>query len=84
MYISKIFKFDYETAIPLIYQSGSRNLPVAMVVAISSFKNQAVLGVAACMLSQFPISALFYKIISRYSLPRHISRISDRNETSPK
>lgn len=84
IYVSRIFKFDYETAIPLIYQSGSRNLPVAMVVAISSFKNQAVLGVAACMLAQFPISALFYSIISRYSLPRHINRISDRTENSPK
>jgi hypothetical protein len=36
-----------------------------MVIAITSFGSQAVLGVAACTLTQFPVSALFYSLISR-------------------
>jgi hypothetical protein len=39
-----------------------------MVVALTSFKNQAVLGVAACILSQFPVSALFYSVLFRSSI----------------
>jgi ACR3 family arsenite efflux pump ArsB len=68
LYISRISKFNSETAIPIIFQNGSKNLPVAMVVALTSFKNQAVLGVAACILSQFPVSALFYSTLFRSSI----------------
>jgi len=71
LYVSKVFRLKYEIAVPLIYQNGSRNLPVAMVIALTSFKTQAILGVAACMLAQFPVSALFYTIISRFSLTNH-------------
>jgi len=71
LYVSKVFRLKYEIAVPLIYQNGSRNLPVAMVIALTSFKTQAILGVAACMLAQFPVSALFYTIISRFSLTPH-------------
>jgi ACR3 family arsenite efflux pump ArsB len=65
MYVARLFRFSYEKAIPLIYENGSRNLSLAMVVAITSFKGQAVLGVAACILAQFPVSALFYAILRR-------------------
>ncbi|HEB31128.1 MAG TPA: arsenic resistance protein [Spirochaetes bacterium] len=66
IFVSRLFNFPYETAIPLIYQNGSKNLSVAMVVAITSFKSQAVLGVAASILAQFPASAFFYSISIRY------------------
>jgi len=65
--ISRIFRLKYDIAIPLIYQNGAKNLSIAMVVAITSFKSQAALGVAACILAQFPVSALFYTLISRYN-----------------
>jgi ACR3 family arsenite efflux pump ArsB len=64
-YITRLFHFNRETSVPLIYQNGSKNLPIAMVIAISTFESRAILGVAACILAQFPISALFYSIISR-------------------
>jgi ACR3 family arsenite efflux pump ArsB len=64
-YITRLFRFDYPTSIPLIYQNGSKNLPIAMVITITTFEQRAILGVAACILAQFPISALFYSIISR-------------------
>jgi len=65
IYVARAFQLSYEKSIPLVYQCGSRNLSVAMVVALSSFKNQAALGVAACMLSQLPVASLFFMIISR-------------------
>jgi ACR3 family arsenite transporter len=68
VYVTRLFKLNQERAIPLIYENGSRNLSIAMVVAITSFKGQAVLGVAACILAQFPISALFYAILRRRSM----------------
>jgi predicted Na+-dependent transporter len=66
--MTRLFKRSYEKAIPLIYENGSRNLSIAVVVAITSFKDQAILGVAACILAQFPISALFYTILKRHSM----------------
>jgi ACR3 family arsenite efflux pump ArsB len=65
LYITKLFRFNHETSIPLIYQNGTKNLPIAMVIAITTFESRAILGVAACILAQFPISALFYSIFSR-------------------
>ncbi len=64
-YITRLCQFDREPSVPLIYQNGSKNLPIAMVIAITTFESRAILGVAACILAQFPISALFYSIISR-------------------
>jgi ACR3 family arsenite efflux pump ArsB len=64
-YIARLFRFGREISIPLIYQNGSKNLPIAMVIAITTFESRAILGVAACILAQFPISALFYSIFSR-------------------
>jgi ACR3 family arsenite efflux pump ArsB len=63
----KLFRFSYENAVPLVYQNGTKNLSVAMVIAITSFESRSALGVAACILVQFPISALFYSLISRHS-----------------
>jgi ACR3 family arsenite efflux pump ArsB len=77
IYISKLFKFQYETSIPLIYQNGSKNLSIAVVIAVTSFKIQAVLGVAACILAQFPTAALFYSVITRlFNQENQKSRVS--------
>jgi hypothetical protein len=35
-----------------------------MVIALSTFESRTILGVAACMLAQFPISALFYSLFA--------------------
>ena len=75
IFVSRLFNFQYETAIPLIYQNGSKNLSVAMVVAITSFESQAALGVAASILAQFPASALFYSVSIRYLRKRRIDRV---------
>jgi len=76
--ITRLFKLDYDISIPLIYQNGSKNLSIAMVVAITSFKSQAILGVAACILAQFPVSSLFYTLIARY----HPTRIEEIKKKS--
>jgi predicted Na+-dependent transporter len=62
----KICGFGYESAIPLAFQNGTKNLAVAMVIAVTSFERWSALGVAACILAQFPVSALFYSLISRH------------------
>ncbi len=64
-FMIKVFDFDYQTSVPLLFQNGSKNLPVAMVITLSTFQSQAMLGVAACVLVQFPISALFYSVIRK-------------------
>jgi ACR3 family arsenite efflux pump ArsB len=64
-YITRLFRFNRETSVPLIYQNGSKNLPIAMVIAITTFESRTILGVAACILAQFPISALFYSLFAR-------------------
>jgi ACR3 family arsenite efflux pump ArsB len=68
--LTRIFRINEEQSIPLIYENGTRNLSIAMVVAITTFRGEAILGVAACILSQFPVAALFYSILrksGRYS-----------------
>jgi ACR3 family arsenite efflux pump ArsB len=62
-----LLNFSKETSIALIFQNGSKNLPIAMVIALSTFGSQAMLGVAACVLAQFPISALFFTLYMRFS-----------------
>ncbi len=57
-------KMSYENSIPIVYENATKNLPLAMVVALTTFNEQAILGVAACMLVQFPISAFFFNIIN--------------------
>ena len=63
--LTRLFRIRREQSIPLIYENGTRNLSIAMVVAITTFRGEAALGVAACILSQFPIAALFYTILRR-------------------
>jgi hypothetical protein len=36
-----------------------------MVIALSTFQGQVMLGVAAAVLTQFPVSALFYMVFTR-------------------
>ena len=60
-----LFRIKAEQSIPLIYENGTRNLSIAMVMAITTFRGEATLGVAACILSQFPVAALFYAILRR-------------------
>lgn len=71
--ITALFKLDREISVPLIYQNGSKNLSIAMVIVITTFETRAILGVAACVLAQFPISALFYTIfVRRYESGRYV------------
>jgi ACR3 family arsenite efflux pump ArsB len=75
-YITRLFKFDLQTSVPLIYQNGAKNLPIAMVIALSTFESRTILGVAACMLAQFPISALFYSLFAnRWNSAQRIEHV---------
>ncbi len=62
LFAARTAKISYESTIPIIYENATKNLPLAMVVALTSFNEHAILGVAACMLVQFPISAFFFNI----------------------
>jgi ACR3 family arsenite efflux pump ArsB len=62
-----LLKLSRSTSIALVFQNGSKNLPIAMVIALSTFESQAMLGVAACVLAQFPISALFFTLYMKSS-----------------
>jgi ACR3 family arsenite efflux pump ArsB len=64
-FMIKVFDLDYQTSVGLLFQNGTKNLPVAMVITLSTFRSQAMLGVAACVLVQFPISALFFSVIRK-------------------
>ncbi len=64
-FMIKVFDFDYRTSVGLLFQNGTKNLPVAMVITLSTFQSQVMLGVAACVLVQFPISALFYSVVRK-------------------
>ncbi|MFW6138636.1 MAG: arsenic resistance protein, partial [Spirochaetota bacterium] len=44
LYLTRLFRLEYHTSIPLVYENATKNLPIAMAVAISSFQNQTVLG----------------------------------------
>lgn len=57
----KILKIEYPKAIPLIFGTATKNLSIAMALAVTAFGPQALLGVVACSLFQMPLASLFYK-----------------------
>jgi len=58
----KIIRIKYSQAIPLIFGTGTKNLSIAMALAVTTFGPQALLGVVACSLFQMPLASVFYKI----------------------
>ncbi len=65
--LCRFMKLDYAQSIPLIYGTGTKNLSIAIALAITAFSNSpyVVLGVVFCFIIQMPLASVFYKVIPR-------------------
>ena len=62
----KVLKIKYEKAVPIVYATGTKNLSIAMALAIIAFGPQAILGIIGCSIFQMPIASLYYKRMLKY------------------
>lgn len=58
----KFLKQSHDNAIPITYGFSTKNLSIAMGLAIAAFGPMALLGVVPCMLFQMPFASIWYKI----------------------
>ncbi len=63
----KILKEPHEKAIPITYGFSTKNLSIAMGLAIAAFGPMALLGVVPCMLFQMPFASIWYKLFSKFA-----------------
>ncbi len=64
--VSKLFGLNYENSIPVIYGGGTKNLSIAIALAIAAFPHtNVVLGVIACFMVQMPIASVFFRIVPK-------------------
>ena len=61
----KVFKIPHEKSIPITYGFATKNLSIAMGLAIAAFGPMALLGVVPCILFQMPFASLWYKIFEK-------------------
>jgi len=61
----KVLKEPHDKAIPITYGFSTKNLSIAMGLAIAAFGPLALLGVVPCMLFQMPFASIWFKIFSR-------------------
>ena len=73
----KWLKIPYGKAIPLIFGTATKNLSIAMALAVTTFGPQALLGVIACSLFQMPLASLFYKWYLKYKQELNIEPITE-------
>jgi len=57
--------FDYDSNIAITYSSGMKNLPIAMSIAITSFKEISALPIAVGFIFQMITAVGFYRIFRR-------------------
>jgi len=68
--LCRLGRIRYAQAIPLIYGTGTKNLSIAIALALAGFPgSNVVLGVIACAMIQMPIASVFYKFIPRMLQP---------------
>lgn len=64
--ISRFSKLNYENSIPVIYGGATKNLSIAIALAISAFGNSSVvLAVIACFMVQMPMASVFFRVVPR-------------------
>lgn len=61
----KVFKIPHDKSIPITYGFATKNLSIAMGLAIAAFGPMALLGVVPCILFQMPFASLWFKIFSK-------------------
>ncbi|MCD6333627.1 MAG: hypothetical protein J7L89_10175 [Bacteroidales bacterium] len=60
--LHKWFGFPLFDAIPLIYGTSTKNLSIAMGLAVAAFGPLTLLGVILCMIFQMPLASIWHKI----------------------
>ncbi|MCD6507599.1 arsenic resistance protein, partial [Candidatus Poribacteria bacterium] len=69
-YICRLFKLNYARSIPIIYGTATKNLSIAIALALATFGRSAVvLGVIGCFMIQMPMASVFY-----YWVPKMLGR----------
>lgn len=64
--ISRLSKLNYESSIPVIYGGATKNLSIAIALAIQAFSNSnIVLAVIACFMVQMPMASVFFRAVPR-------------------
>ncbi|HDL07150.1 MAG TPA: arsenic resistance protein [Desulfobacteraceae bacterium] len=62
--LCRLGRIKYAQSIPLVYGTGTKNLSIAIALALASFPNtNVVLEVIACSMVQMPMASVFYKLI---------------------
>ena len=64
---TRVFRMSFENAIPVTYGFSTKNLSIAMGLAVAAFGPMAFLGVVPCALFQMPFASVWYKVFSRWS-----------------
>ena len=64
--VSRLSRLNYENSIPVIYGGATKNLSIAIALAITAFPNSSVvLGVIACFMVQMPIASVFFRLVPK-------------------
>lgn len=64
--ISRLAKLNYENSIPVIYGGTTKNLSIAIALAISAFRSSSVvLAVIACFMVQMPMASVFFRVVPK-------------------
>ena len=56
---------SYDTEMPIVYGTTSKNLSIGIALALSVFTGPIVLGLVFCYMIQMPMLSLFYKFIRK-------------------
>jgi ACR3 family arsenite efflux pump ArsB len=65
LFFTGLFITSYDTQMPIVYGTTSKNLSIGIALALSAFSGSVVLGVVFCFMVQMPMLSLFYKFIRK-------------------
>ena len=72
--ISRTANLNYENSIPIIYGGATKNLSIAIALAIAAFPHSnVVLAVIACFMVQMPMASVFFRVVPKILKKRNVS-----------
>ena len=75
--ISRAANLNYENSIPVIYGGATKNLSIAIALAIAAFPHSnVVLAVIACFMVQMPMASVFFRIVPKILKKENVSLIA--------
>ena len=75
--ISRAANLNYENSIPVIYGGATKNLSIAIALAIAAFPHSnVVLAVIACFMVQMPMASVFFRVVPKILKKGNVSLIS--------